>query len=294
MIYTVFSTTDTPYMNWQSELLEYSWKEAGQPGELIRLVATNNQENLPQHEHARIVRTWPWDVHPLTGDHYPVYNKPASLSQWLSQEQPEGTILLIDPDCVFRSPITREVEEGCPVSQAWIDYHPNIKLYKPDMDATFDVVKQYCRKNLDLVQGVMIPTLIHAKDLKQMIGRWLELTALIRQGARRSNAKPLWESDMFGYIITAAEYGLVHEPANLGICTNWSPQDVPNAPMIHYCQAIKSKNEEIMWYKKEYRPWLPVSDPQDAQFDYGRDLLTMLKRFIEVKNYGSFVQDCSL
>ena len=39
MIYTVFSTTDSPYMQWQSELLEYSWKKVGQPGELIRLVA---------------------------------------------------------------------------------------------------------------------------------------------------------------------------------------------------------------------------------------------------------------
>ena len=31
MIYTVFSTRDSPYMQWQSELLEYSWKKVGQP-----------------------------------------------------------------------------------------------------------------------------------------------------------------------------------------------------------------------------------------------------------------------
>lgn len=283
MIYTVFSTTDTPYMNWQSDLLEYSWKEAGQPGELIRLVGTYNPESLPTHTHARVFRTWPWDVHPITGDHYPVYNKPASFSQWLSQEQPEGTVLLIDPDCVFRSPIIQEVKEGYPVAQEWVNFHQNIKLFPPEMNATFEVLKRFCRKNLNLVKGVMIPTLIHTKDLKRIIGRWLELTALIRQGARRSNGKPLWESDMFGYVIAAAEFGLIHEPGNLGICTNWLPEDAPNSPMIHYCQSIKSTNDEIMWDKKKYRPWENGLVPNQAKYDYGRDFLKILNRFIDTQ-----------
>ncbi len=279
MITTVFSTTDSPYMNWQADLLEFSWKEVGQPGELIRLVATHNRHNLPQHEHARVIHTWPWDVHPLTGDYYPVYNKPASPSQWLHREQPEGTILLVDPDCVFRSPIAREVEEGHPVSQAWIDYHPHTHFYTPELDVTFEVIQRFCRNNLDSVQGVMIPTLLHAKDFSRIIGRWLELTALIRQGMRHANGKPLWESDMFGYILAAAEYGLIHVPAHLGICTNWSPQDVPNAPIIHYCQPILSYEDDPIWSKRTYTPWEEVGDPCCARMDYGQDLLEMLNRF---------------
>ena len=122
MIYTVFSTTDNPYMNWQSRLLEFSWEEVNQPGELIRLVATSERDHLPSSQHAKVIPTWPWDKHPITGDRYVVYNKPASLSQWLTTHKPEGTVLFIDPDCVFRAPIITEVTPGHSLSQKWIDF----------------------------------------------------------------------------------------------------------------------------------------------------------------------------
>ena len=197
MIYTVFSTTDSPYMNWQSELLEYSWREVKQPGKLIRLVASSDRHHLPQSFFTTVVHTWPWNTHPLTGDCYPIYNKPASLSQWLTTEKPEGTILFVDPDCVFRAPISREVAEDYPVSQKWIGFWPDWTYNPPDQGPQFELIKRFCKKNQDLVQGVMIPTLIHTNDLKRILPRWLELTAQIRQGARNREGEPLWESDMF-------------------------------------------------------------------------------------------------
>ena len=287
MFYTVFSTTDNPYMNWQSELLEYSWKEVGQPGELIRLVATADREHLPSSQYAKVVPTWPWDIHPLTGDQYLIYNKPASLSQWLATDKPEGTVLFIDPDCVFRAPVHRKVLEGHPVSQNWIEWRPELTYYPPDQGPPFDLIKQFCKKNLDLVRGVMIPTLIHTNDLKRLVPRWLEVTGQIRQGVRNREGRPLWESDMFGYIIAAAEYGLVHEQANLGICTNWSPMDVPDAPIIHYCQSIQSNEGEALWNKRSYQPWEKIEDPQRAQHDFGRDLFNMLNRLVETKTQNS-------
>jgi len=131
---------------------------------------------------------------------------------------------------------------------------------------------------------VMIPTLIHTNDLKRLVPRWLEITGQIRQGVRNRKGMPLWESDMFGYVIAAAECGLVHEQASLGICTNWSPMDVPNAPIIHYCQPIRSTTEEIVWDKKTYRPWEKVLHPDRAKEDYGRDLFHILNRYIEKKD----------
>ena len=80
---------------WQSELLEYSWKRAGQPGELVRLVATEGDKEPPKHRYARTVATQSWETHPNSGDWYPVYNKPASLFEWLHRERPSGTILLV-------------------------------------------------------------------------------------------------------------------------------------------------------------------------------------------------------
>ena len=129
MFYTVFSTNDNPSMQWQSDLLEYSWKKVGQEGELVRLVATDDPNNLPRQKYARCVATQSWDVHPDTGDNYPIYNKPASLLEWAFRERPEGTVLLLDPDCMFRKPVTRRVAPGFPAAQAWVN------LPKRDADA---------------------------------------------------------------------------------------------------------------------------------------------------------------
>ncbi|MDR4492890.1 MAG: hypothetical protein AB7I44_19730 [Hyphomicrobiaceae bacterium] len=277
MIYTVFSTTNNPIMNWESTLLEYSWKQVNQPGKLIRLLSTRNRTQLPSHCEAQIILTWPWTTHPMTGDRYPVYNKPASLSQWLQLHKPEGTILLIDPDCVFRAPILQEAMEGHPVGQNWVNLNLDLP-YPPTGRPAREIVNRFCRNNRELVVGVMIPTLIHTIDLKRIMPRWLELTALIRRDVPDQQGNGLWESDMFAYIIAAAEHGLVHEVGNLGICTHWAPQDVPNAPIIHYCHPIMSKNQEKIWYKGSYIPWEDVPAPDLAEHDFGRDLLQLVDR----------------
>ena len=286
MIYTVFSTTDTANMNWQALLLEYSWKEVNQPGELIRLVATGDRSHLPTALHAKIVPTWPWDIHPLTGDRYVIYNKPASLSQWLTTEKPEGTVLFIDPDCVFRAPITQEVKEGRPVSQKWISFNP-LANYPLTGRPTHEILQPFCKNNADLMQGIMIPTLIHTNDLKRILPRWLEVTGQIRQGVKDQQGRPLWESDMFGYIIAAAELGLVHEQADLGFCTHWSPQDVVDAPIIHYCHPVRSTNQEVMWSKNTYQPWGTVVEPSRAQHQEGQTLLDILNSFIACRSFKS-------
>ncbi|MDR4492891.1 MAG: hypothetical protein AB7I44_19725 [Hyphomicrobiaceae bacterium] len=285
MIYTVFSTTDNPYMNWQSRLLEFSWAEVNQPGELIRLVATSERNHLPASQQAKVIPTWPWDTHPITGDRYLIYNKPASLSQWLTTHKPEGTVLFIDPDCVFRSPIVTEVTPGYSLSQKWIDFRSDRTYYSTDDGSPVNLIQRFCKHNPELIQGVMIPTLIHTDDLRRLVTRWLEVTGQIRQGIRNREGQPLWESDMFGFVIAAAECGLLQKPADLGICTNWLPADVPNAPIIHYCQSILSKTDEPLWDKKSYKPWERVVDPQQAKCDYGRDLLALLNRFIENREY---------
>jgi hypothetical protein len=288
MIYTVFSTTDNPYMNWQSRLLEFSWEEVNQPGELIRLVATSERDHLPSSQHAQVIPTWPWDKHPITGDRYVIYNKPASLSQWLTTHKPEGTVLFIDPDCVFRAPIITEVTPGHSLSQKWIDFRSEATYYSSEDNAPVNLIQQFCKHNHELLQGVMIPTLIHTHDLRLLVTRWLEVTGQIRQGIRNREGQPLWESDMFGYIIAAAECGLVQEPADLGICTNWLPADVPNAPIIHYCQSIQSQQDEPLWDKRSYRPWGKIANPQQAKCDYGRDFFSLLNRFIESRDHAAF------
>jgi hypothetical protein len=285
LIYTVFSTTDSPYMQWQSELLEYSWKEVGQPGELIRLVATD-QDTLPGHRHARTIAAPSWQVHPTTGDDYAPYNKPASLLHWLRSEHPEGTVLLLDPDCVFLEPIRREVSEGHPVAQKWIGLSHDEGDEGFGLGPRFAFLKHHGVRPQTKAQLGMIPTLIHTRDLERIASRWLELIALVRQEVTDQHGSPMWESDMFAYAIVAAEAGLVHELTSLGVCTNWAADEAAQAPIIHYCQAIESTSGEFIWSKLHYRPWGRAAEPQRAKHDYGRNLLTLLNRCVNSRAGG--------
>jgi hypothetical protein len=282
LIYTVFSTTDSPFQQWQSELLEYSWNQVGQPGELIRLVATAT-DTLPVHRYARTIGTPSWQVHPLTGDDYGPYNKPASLLHWLRTEHPEGTVLLIDPDCVFQEAICREAAEGKPVAQKWIGISHDTSDEGFALDRRFAFLEAHGVRPQTRAQLGMIPTLIHTRELERIAARWLEVTALVRQEVTDQDGRRMWESDMFAYAIVTAEAGLVHELTSLGICTNWSPDDAVDAPIIHYCQAIEGNGGESIWSKYDYRPWRRVAEPTRARYDYGRNLLTLLNRCVSAR-----------
>jgi hypothetical protein len=279
LIYTVFSTTDSPSQQWQSELLEYSWNRVRQPGELIRLVATD-ESTLPAHRYARTIATPSWQIHPTTRDDYAPYNKPAGLLHWLRTERPEGTVLLVDPDCVLLEPICREVAEGFPVAQKWIGLSHATDGDGFGLDRRFAFLEEHGVRSQIPAQLGMIPTLIHTRDLERIAARWLDLTALVRQEVTDHHGRRMWESDMFAYAIVTAEAGLVHELTSLGICTNWSPDDAVHAPIIHYCQPIEDKGGESIWSKYDYKPWGRVPEPERARYDYGRNLLTLLNRCV--------------
>ena len=68
---------------------------------------------------------------------------------------------------------------------------------------------------------------------------------------------------------------------DLGICTNWSAQEVRNAPIIHYCQRIKDREGETIWSKGTYQPWEHPPDPALAAEDYGRDLLALVNEYVD-------------
>ncbi|MDA1316215.1 MAG: hypothetical protein O2968_23090, partial [Acidobacteria bacterium] len=121
MIYSVVCTDVNEYVNWQCELLEYTWKRAGQPGELIRLVTCPEDTKLPVHRYARVIRIAAPSSR--TGG-YVAFERLFALQNWLKLERPEGSVLIMDPDCVFRQAIVEEVEPGAPRAQHWVDFEP--------------------------------------------------------------------------------------------------------------------------------------------------------------------------
>jgi hypothetical protein len=273
-------------MQWQSELLEYSWKRVEQEGVLVRLVATHDPANMPVHTHAHCFATQSWDHDPDTGDFYPILNKPASLLEWVFREQPEGTVLLLDPDCVFREPVRRRVAPKSPAAQAWIK-SPNRRPSAKNpfgLGKGFAFLNDHCARTDLGTEPVMIPMLIHTSDLRMICARWLELCRLIRREYRDPDGNPKWESDMLAYTAACAEYDLDHEPISLGICTNWEPKDAPAAPIIHYCAPVQDKNGEQIFFKQTYSPWASVESDVEPEHDHGRDLIRLINDHADAIN----------
>jgi len=269
-IYTLVCTDTTPYANWQCQVLAHTWHAVGQPGELVRLVAAPGGGPLPTHRHARVVRTRAPNVHPGNGDHYVPYNRLFSALEWLHQERPVGTVLLVDPDMVFRAPVTTPVAPGAPRAQHWVGFHPS--------GSAVDVLLDETGVDPADLQTITWPALIHTSDLEALLPRWIDLTAAVRERVG------LWESDMVAFVGAAAEAGLRFTPDTLGAFMNWPEETVAGAPIIHYCQPVEDRHGQVLWTKHDYHPWDPIeADPADARLDYCRDLLVILKDFVATR-----------
>lgn len=277
-LYSVVCTDTNPYGNWQTEFLEHTWVRSEMTGELVRLVATPNREPLPRHHTARVFRTSAPNTHPdFEGPYFPI-NRLFSLQEWLERERPVGTVLILDCDFAFRSPIDLHAEPGRPIGQRWED--------APNLDAFFDGWGAKTRTpDPDFtvgVQRITWPLLIHTSDLRRIIQRWIDLTIAIRAKDR------LWESDMVALPIVLAEYGLVCDFETLGAWMPWPNELVADAPIVHYCQPVLNHAGEVLWYKQKYQPWALLDfDPDDAALPYCRDLMRMFKRFAAMKHAAS-------
>jgi hypothetical protein len=266
----VVCTDTNPSVNWQCQVLIHTWRSVGQPGEFVRLVADPDRGAVPDHVHARVVTTRAPNTHPDTGDEYPPYNRLFSLLEWLRTERPVGTVLILDPDMVFRAPVRARATRGTAVVQSWLDFAPT--------SAPVSVVAEATGVPATDLPAVTWPMLIHTSDLERILPRWIELTSAVRQAVDR------WESDMYAFVGVAAEDGLdlITEP--LTAWMNWPEEAVAGAPIIHYCQPVEAHDGRALWSKGDYQPWAPIDvDPAEARLDYCRDLLAILAEVVAQK-----------
>ena len=281
MIFTVFSTTANEAMQWQSEILEYSWGRVRQPGELVRLVGIGPHEPLPRHWLARVTGTLCWSPHPYTGDVYPPYNKAASLLEWLFVEHIEGTILLVEPDCVFRAAVAQEVGPGEARAAAWPGL-PRLGEGPFGLGPSFAFLERFCVKRELELPRVTFPVLIHSSDLRKLAARWLELMSIIRVETAQSTHGSLGDADGIAYAVAAAEADIPHAITDLGVEPS---ARCSQAPLLHYSQPIESERAEVVWDKRTYRSWDRV-DPRCAAPGMGRDFLALLEEYVARRAEG--------
>lgn len=268
-IQTVFSVDASRYQRWQADLLAYSHRKACQPGSLTRLWSSRG---CPTEFPAQTVWAEPYSPHPVTGDDYAAYNKPAAIQDWLSGVcPPEETVLVVDPDCVFVAPVTATVERGRPAAQPY-------SYMDPDAYPGADLVSRHCLRP-STVQGIGIPYLIHRDDLAVLAPLWLAKTEAIRNDPV-SRELAGWTAEMWGYAVAAAELGLVHEPRNLQLVPT---EDRADAPIVHYCEESVDKSGTWRWGKWTYRPWEPVVPPPEGTPRASVALVELLNEWAAVR-----------
>ena len=263
--YTVVCTDLSPYINWQCELLEYSWSRINQPGNIVRLVACEESKELPQHRFMDVIRCRPSSYHPTSNDHYPPYNRLFSLQEWLQDNDINGSILILDPDVIFQKPLKKCVDSGRPLAQHWIDFGISDAFTK-SIRANSDVA-------LDRLRPITWPAIIHSDDLRKMLPRWIEVTLGIRDEIHRQ------ESDMFGFVVAAGELDIKFDLSMHTAFMPWTDEQVGDCPLIHYCQSVLSTDDTELWNKYRYTPWHRIARDQQTKLKYCEELLNVLDQY---------------
>ena len=266
MIHTVFSTDATIYLGWQAELLAYTFRQVDQPGPLTRLWSA---DEAPPPFDGLIFQTQPAHRHPSTGDWYPPYNRTTALVAWLRDAPPvEETILHIEPDFIFTSPVIAAVKRGAPIA------HP-FGYMDPALHPT--LVRRHTRYP-ERVQPIGVPKLIHRDDLAAIAPLWLSKTEDIRNDPL-GREEVSWVSDMWAYVCAAADLGLHHEVRPFGHFANGNTIH----PLIHYCYGIKDPTTGWQWDKRHYTPWTRVPSPPPTAPYATRVLIRELNAYADLK-----------
>jgi hypothetical protein len=289
VIFTVFCTTAHPQAPWQAELLEYSWGHVRQPGELVRLVASNPEDRLPDDRLARVVRTTSWSPHPYTGDAYTPYDLAASLLEWLFTERIDGSILLLAQNNIFRAPVTREATRGTVQAMAWDGLPRGDGAF--GLGSAFGFLDLCCVDRTLALPKVALPLLIHSSDLRRIAPRWLELMSIIRPETNTGPQGPRADADAIAYAIAAAEAGLVHELTEFAVGTN---APTSTAPILDYRRPIASASGKPMWGAETYDGGEVIAAKRAAP-GIGREFLTTLAEFAARRKQGAdlaFLRPC--
>ncbi|CAK0783213.1 hypothetical protein CVIRNUC_006412 [Coccomyxa viridis] len=266
-IHTVVSTqcTDAIYFEWQVFGLAYSFRRAGQPGRLTRLLSCS-EEKLREYRWLGIMPTFvvpDIEYDEEQDDHYTAYNKPFSIATWLKVEKPrEDYIMVIDADSILRKPFLPE-ELHLKLGQAHTPYHFEIMAGVNNQLAEKHV--PYVVPRRDWLAGpegrkadrVGPPYIMHREDLETVAPLWYHFTREVRNdpeawkltgdGSGGSAGSRSWISEMYGYSFAAATADVWHQQVDY--TANLVPGYGPIGPpkVLHYGNDLGVNN--ITYYE---------------------------------------------
>jgi hypothetical protein len=289
-VHTIYSMSNSPYQDWQGDLLDWSFVQSGQPGNLIRICSADTHFRgrppsrsrvgrtllTPNHALPDLPRHRPWRFGIPAGlfqrqTEWPVMNKPGSL-KYLFEHCAFGendTLIFLDPDMVFTKPWVPVFERGTVCGQKWFGY---TKAY---CEST-SIHPEFCPETED--DCIMYPYAIKAGDLEELVS---DIEHFSREGYRKAksgNVEGSWMSDMPAFQTAMTKHALIMQPHdNVGLCNNWGNRDNADAPILHYCQPMLDAQGNHIWGKSKYVAWDTPPDPSLATNRVDREVLTMLR-----------------
>lgn len=286
-LFVIYSAGNSGYQEWQSDLLDFSFKQSKQPGTLIRIVS----DDSPKDKRRKINKTTVPGGHTLiTPDfskindtkNWPVMNKPGSMKFFMDSLSPDfkkrnkdAVLVFLDPDMIFTKPWDprNKFKQGEVYGQTW-------KGYSNQYCTETSINPELCPKS-ETSGPIMFPFAIHLGDFNKIYNN---INDFAKKGYLKKGS---WEGDMPAFVTAIEKAGYKNiQINNLGLCNNWNNTDDPDAPIIHFCQAAKDKGGKEIWGKRRYqRSYMlgdtfdSVPDPSLATNRVDREVLTMITKF---------------
>ncbi|KAJ4960283.1 hypothetical protein NE237_020193 [Protea cynaroides] len=238
-IHTLFSVECQDYFDWQTVGLVHSFKKAGQPGPITRLLSCTEEEKKRYQgmDLAPTLEVPSMSIHPKTGDWYPAINKPAGIVHWLEHSKDAENVdwvVILDADMIIRGPIIPwelGAEKGKPVA-AYYGY----------LVGCDNILAQLHTKKPELCDKVGGLLAMHIDDLRALAPMWLSKTEEVREDRAHWATNITgdiygkgWISEMYGYSFGAAEVGLRHKiNDDLMIYPGYIPRVGVEPILFHY------------------------------------------------------------
>jgi hypothetical protein len=247
---------------WSAELLAYSWRRCGQTDPLTVLCAGG----MVEIEGAEVIETesksW------LDGNHYPAYNKPCSIDEWVRRGGPQSdSILILDPDVVLLEPLLfTPAERGLAVGHGPWDW---IGITSPEVKAL--------STHPELVASVGIPLLLHKADLQAVLSGWVEHTMALRRERPIALYDP-WTVEMVGYSLAAADQGIRHQIVPWG-----------RGPLLHYFGASPGALFFLpwTWNKYSHHAWDALPEVPKEAPEVARRFAALYEEYRQLKGEAS-------
>lgn len=274
--YIVCSTSNSPYQNWQCELLTYSFNKVKQGGKLIFLCSDDpsyKDRPLPKFKNAETLKYPNWMIKWPDGGWYGPRNKPFSIQYWVNNYpnlKNDETVLFLDPDMVFLKPMKIDVSKEVVWGHKWIVNGDN---------SNFDLIK----KNRELITddySVMFPLAMTIGDLKKICDTYTRLTDVAFKKTL------IHDCEMYAFIMSLADSNLKTKPVNIA---NYFDNMNENDPkyIIHHMYEMKDDKNNKIFYKQDYtpsietKPWKRPCDIDKASNKRDKVLLSLIHEYID-------------